>query len=258
MGLDVYLYYHPDPVGYFKRSDELRKKLNAVEFDSDEYRAICAEHNADEYGDLREETRIEKDSNLYPDHLFKLGYFRSSYNGSGINSVLEDRIGESLYTLFPEANLDEYTVLPDWKNALERTTNCIAKLKENLSETGRFVVRESPENIFSAPKEDIRNPSDALASFMSEYSKYNSKEKYWSAYSNHLGSFNFEGEKVVAEIFGYRDVLGKSQPVVYLVVELEENNYLNSYVESLEIVKETIEYVLSQPDPQNYYFHWSG
>ena len=37
------------------------------------------------------------DSVKYPLHLFKIGYFRSSYNTNGYNSVVSDLIGKSLY-----------------------------------------------------------------------------------------------------------------------------------------------------------------
>jgi len=40
--------------------------------------------------------------------------------------------------------------------------------------------------------------------------------------------------------------------------EEKKENGLSWYVHALEIVKETIEYVMKQPDQNLYYLHWSG
>ncbi len=54
-------------------------------------------------------------------------------------------------------------------------------------------------------------------------------------------------------------VWGKSYfggPAPYLVFEAPD--ILAWYVEALEIVAETVDWVLAQPDPDCYYMHWSG
>jgi len=40
------------------------------------------------------------DSTIDPEHLFKIGYFRSSYNGSGIENVLSTRGLPTLHDIF--------------------------------------------------------------------------------------------------------------------------------------------------------------
>lgn len=94
-------------------------------------------------------------------------------------------------------------------------------------------------------------------------------------YSNRDGEFNLkESLKVVAFIPGTNSVLG-TQPCTYVVYkkadeELETDIKVGQvtskldrkekdwYLQALEVTRETIEYVLSKPDPQNYYVHWSG
>jgi len=49
------------------------------------------------------------------------------------------------------------------------------------------------------------------------------------------------------KIFGERDC-------VYVVTESDNSWYL----QALEIVRETIEYVLSRENKEQYYLHWSG
>ncbi len=48
------------------------------------------------------------------------------------------------------------------------------------------------------------------------------------------------------------------QPSVFLVYEREPSEKEDWYLTALRIVRETIEYVLAQPDKQHYYLVWSG
>ena len=52
---------------------------------------------------------MEQPSALHPDHLFQRGYFRSSYNESGINSLLASVELPTLYDIF-EPDGDVYAV----------------------------------------------------------------------------------------------------------------------------------------------------
>jgi hypothetical protein len=59
--------------------------------------------------------------------------------------------------------------------------------------------------------------------------------------------------KVLAMIPGIQTVLG-TRPCIYVVTESDNTWYL----QALEVVRETIEFVLSQEDKELYYLHWSG
>jgi hypothetical protein len=52
---------------------------------------------------------------------------------------------------------------------------------------------------------------------------------------------------------GIQTVLG-TRPCIYVVTESDNTWYL----QALEVVRETIEFVLSQEDKELYYLHWSG
>jgi len=64
---------------------------------------------------LAERRSIELPSAIYPEHMFKIGYFRSNYNSGGVNSVLRDMGIPDLYEIFPEAGLESYAFSPDWE-----------------------------------------------------------------------------------------------------------------------------------------------
>ena len=71
-------------------------------------------------------------------------------------------------------------------------------------------------------------------------------------YSNINGDFYFnEPQKVLAIIPGKQVLLGE-RDCVYVVTESDNTWYNNA----LEIVKETIEYVLSQENKEQYYFEY--
>lgn len=114
--------------------------------------------------------------------MFKIGYFRSSYNSGGINRVLAN-MGLPTLDEIMGAN-DNYVFQPNWKKALENVESVIEQLKTN-------------------------------------------------------GAYRVE--------LGERDC-------TYVVTE-SDNSW---YIQALEIVKETIQYVLNSETEEQYYLHWSG
>jgi len=95
-------------------------------------------------------------------------------------------------------------------------------------------------------------------------------------YSNRAGHFFLkEGIEAVAFIPGIQRIF-REQPCMYVVTRKKKEHVVGNrkitevvdkldrgvdrdwYLKALEIVQETIEYVLKQPDPQNYYLHWSS
>ena len=63
-------------------------------------------------------TEVCEDSTIDPKHLFKLGYFRSSYNERGIERVMRNINLPGLHDIFGVKG-EEYNVRPDWQEALE-------------------------------------------------------------------------------------------------------------------------------------------
>ncbi len=188
MGLDVFLY---------KATTEQREQGDKLEAQYQEYEASVWEGEnydaipdadkkeyaadvqayalklgLDEYG-FKKAEQIKFNSKKYPKHLFEIGYFRSSYNESGINLVLEQSVGSNLYDVFDHTD-NEYEFVPDWCNSLDKARQILEEYTNAVKPT-------------KATKENI------------EWVK-----------------------------------------------------------QALEIVIETIEYVLAQSNPEHFYLHWSA
>jgi len=263
MGLDIYLYHYEDHERanqakeiYDKRSEDLwGKKEKYEDFTDAEKEEIRKElkglqielgytfkkGNVIELDYAPGETVIELNSNKYPEHMFKVGYFRSSYNESGIEQVIPNFIDHPCLRYIFNAG-DEYEFSPDWEAALAKTKQVISMVNEKLKE-GSYGVMTMP--LFLAAAND---PAAAMKIFLNELKEGRSS---FDSYSNRHGDFFMkEPLKVHAAISGKQ----YGQPCVYLIIDSE----VSWYQQALEIVQETIEYVLAQDDPQKYYLHWSG
>src|SRR5438093_2983614 len=101
MGLDVYL-YHVDDYGKYKTATKKFQALSEAQWSkrgeysslTDEQKeaarkediAIATSLGLAEDGAYSGIVKIEQDSRRYPEHMFKIGYLRSSYNSGGIDS----------------------------------------------------------------------------------------------------------------------------------------------------------------------------
>lgn len=262
MGLDISLYKKLDDFEkYAKLQEEYELKeeenwnISGKKYDelteierteiSEKNKRLALEMGLNKWGDIptgHKEEKIEFPSKKYPNHLFKIGYFRSSYNDGGFNHITRNFIGKDLYTIFePEDN--EYHVKVNWKLARQK---CIAFLDEFKKK-----VREFPYQCtrVSHHREPI-NEEKALEIFKEELDKNLKQNDKWDYY-NHKGLFIMNNPlKIHAVIQG----MGLFGPETYLI---HEGKY-EHYMQSAEIVLETINYVLNQPDPEKYFFHWSG
>src|SRR5690348_14525919 len=91
MGLDVYLKKYKEPVAAVlervKQYEDSPLHESEDEGAEGQLATLATELKLGEYGDPESEY-IENNSAQFPEHMFKIGYFRSSYNSGGINSVL--------------------------------------------------------------------------------------------------------------------------------------------------------------------------
>lgn len=258
MGLDIYLKRYENfevtraaEVEYNNLTDEIWN--NCGEYDDlseDQKESLRAqdEENAKRLGLDRwgsDETNVESiemPHPNYPDHYFKIGYFRSSYNNSGIERILKNMGVPTLHEIF-SVEKEDYYIQPNWDEALINVNSAIEKLKLEPA----YRIRDVGANIFSEP--EVNSPEDAMAIL-----KKRLKEGSDNNYSCSDGEFMFsEPDKVIAFIPGFSHVFRKT-PCVYVVTE-SDNTW---YIEALEIVKSTIEYVLSKDKREQYYLHWSG
>lgn len=264
MGLDIYLSYYRDynqskanEKKYEELSENVWEEVKEQEGDElcdktknrvwDYLKKEAEKLGLGEWGeDITHRDKIELDSKLYPEHYFKIGYFRSSYNGGGINSVLRDLDIPDLYDIFcPD---DQYEFVPDWAYALGVVQESIELLKKDKG----YRVETISANMF-APDDVAKNPAEAMELFKKQLNEKRSKDFNW--YSNKDGHFYMD--KKGLEVHGL--IPGKDfmeRPCTYVVYQLKDGN--KYYLQALEIVKETIEFVLAQENPQAYYLRWSG
>lgn len=254
MGLDVYLRRCDDKA----TADAAEQKYNEAENALYEDKTLNDDARRAKRAELAEQFEIvdyhhksveliEIDSTKYPDHMFKVGYFRSSYNESGINSVLRDLGVHDLGAIFAPG--DEYEFTPNWAAAKTRCVEALTKLRD---------IAQGPAGKFGVTMVDSLRPecssnADAMRIFEEHLSR---KTEY--SYSNSHGLFSATEKpmKVHAIIAGRNKLFSQAIPATYVVYEME--NRLDWYIQALEIVEETIDYVLAHQKPETFYMAWSG
>lgn len=276
MGLDVYLEYCENWEEYQRKqelySTETTKIWNGIQKDrtwetltqaeKDLANSQCKEYAASlglgEWGGDPSCSMIEINSKKYPDHYFKIGYFRSSYNDGGINRVLSNNLGENsdLYYIFNVQDNHEYQFTPDWNLAFDRVREVKKRLKERIKETGGvycFSVHQ-----YKDYENAVTSRAEAIQRYLKSKPKDVTKNKDFATYSNIDGYFSMDKPIEV-----YAIIQGKSeykftgeQQETYVVAK--DKTKLKFYVQALDIIEETIYYVLSQPNSQNYRLAWSA
>ncbi|MBA7601138.1 hypothetical protein ES703_08205 [subsurface metagenome] len=268
MGLDVYL-YHYENLGeaqalegqYEKESEQIweqagngKKYDEMTEAEKNQAKTLCdkleAKLNLGKYGEVKNKEQIEIPSRLYPEHYFKVGYFRSSYNEGGFNSVMGNVGLPDLYNIFPEANLEKHQTVPDWKEAQKRCRFALNRFKGFLkSDRAKFRVT------FCHHISKVESANKALDIFTKELAgRKETKDELYS-FSNKDGDFFLKDPLRVRAVMPGK--MGTMFEGVYLIYEAEDNSY-DWYFQALEIVNETIEYVLVHSKPGTWVLHWSG
>lgn len=264
MGLDIYLYKRVLP----------REKIDADQAELDKFSDKTWHFNGRKYEDLTQgekdyasasvdaiakcmgyessysthpgDIRVQAPPSKWPEHICKLDYLRSSYNRSGLNSCLE-RLGvPTLYEIFA-AKDDASSVDVDWNASKQRAEDAlvqyravadgldIEEVRHGLFEPSKFNEGELLE---LARKELLEKPDDGFG-----------------AWENKHGTFIPEGMKLVAFMEGKPGFLGSG---IYLVTKRDLTPETDWTAQALEIVIEMCDWVLSQPNSQSHYFHWSG
>jgi hypothetical protein len=279
MGLDVYVYLEPASTRQSEKDkckryedasteiwDQYPKYQQMSDDQKDEARdrvqAVADELGLDKDGCSTLQERVELNSELYPEHMFKIGYFRSSYNGAGTNAVLK-KIGiPELQELFEVG--DEYNVIPDWNKAWENCKTAIEQFKQFLdSEDSKYQV--DVHNFFNFIETEETSPEKTLEIFMEHINRNKDAEDgSFLSYSNKEGLFYLKGKEIkmlrlvskppiMAGLGGGIDL----HMVTDSKMEDDSSTY-DWYLQALEICKETCEYVLKSDNPEDFTMHWSG
>lgn len=265
MGLDVYLYRYEDKADAARREAEFSQTAESTpEFwkdANDATRTALAERlGLDQYGTDKLKTfKIQLPSAKYPDHYFKIGYFRSSYNAGGIDHVMKDLIDKRLSDICGAD--DEYEFQPDWQMMKINAQAAINEINQQIQRAGGPVqVKCVAQNMFSNPADfrAINNEKAAMDAYIAEHQSHSERKakdgETFSAYSNRNGEFYFDAPIEVHGIIPGVEKFAGERPCHYLIIKGD----LDWYVKAIEIVIETAEYVLSQPDPDKFWLHWSS
>ncbi len=272
MGLDIYLEKCADfdamRAAQSAAESEIEALFEGVEYDKlskperealrEKQKAIELKHGlTGEYGRFHLAERIERDSAKHPEHLFKVGYFRSSYNGSGFNAVMERKGLPTLYDILkPEAN-DEYYVRCDWRRVkalVDRALLAYAAMQQDLR--SRVDAMKVQANLFD-PDHGPRSEKEALDIAVRELQEASTRGH---GYSCKDGEFHPQGIKVLALLPG-KDVMfgeGHSRPCTYVVYETERMGDNDWYLQALQVLQETVDTVLADPHPEHFYLVWSS
>lgn len=169
MGLDIYLKWYND-FDKSEKAEEEYGKLSKINWDGNDedphyskltdeekemYNSIDKEIaeslGLGDYGSVKEDDNyktIEHKHPDYPDHYFEIGYFRSSYNGGGMETVLKNLGIEGLDWIFDRGVDLSYIFKPDWNLALER----VKIIKKKLEDSEGLRCHPISSNMFSPPK----------------------------------------------------------------------------------------------------------
>ena len=279
MGLDVYCYHCVDRAAAKAAEDEYNQLSEAEweksdkkyeEYTESEKEAIREINKANaarlgltgEYESHHSVTKINEPSAKYPDHYFKIGYFRSSYNDGGINSVMRSLGLSDLYAIVAGTSKPEYEFVPDWGAVKIRCAEAIAAIKAKIEDpiSAFFAFHVRGESLRAdALKEPLTSQEAVLKFFdydLKRWAQEPKNEFMGGDYSNAHGYFSRDGLTVHALLAGSNFL---SPTGVWVVAKTSGKEHrLTWYLQAIEIVEETCDFVLSKPDPQNYYVNWSS
>lgn len=263
MGLDVYLYRytkHDERLTAERTREERSESLWAStgkkyeDLSESEKDAVHAQIKADEEANPLPGSaeKIKLDSANYPEHMFKIGYLRSSYNEGGLNSVLRDQIGADLYTVF-EHKRDDYHVKVDWASAKDRAADLLSKFNTYIETNGFLRASEIDIHRHHELPKDSKVAVELFAKMKAERK---GSPGGFDNFSCRDGTF-YLGEEAL-HVRGLIPGLSRfgGEPCVFVIYDSNPDWYR----QALEITVEMCEWVLAQPaDPAvEYVLHWSG
>lgn len=191
--------------------------------------------------------KLVKKSVVDPDHSFKVGSFFDDQGDEGFSNVMRQIGLRSIDEIFGRSSEEEKLqfYIPDWEKALLRCTEEKVKLVMMRQERRRILDYRV---VSMALNVDECHP-DASAAILSDYMK------------EYLNEVDID-QSTMSEIALYEGefidgVVAKKEGdylVIYLIIRTPK--FYIWYIEALEVIKETIEFVLKQAKKEECYLLW--
>ena len=151
MGVDVYLFRYLNKTETTKKEERFTEVVQKMWRDMRPFssstisedimgkcREVALEMGLDEHGeDINNKYRIYLDSKKYPNHQFKIGYFRGIFSDLTFNSILDEMDVPDLYDIFDKREDDLY--LPDWNKCLERIQKSLDEFNSCIDEDWKLI-----------------------------------------------------------------------------------------------------------------------
>ena len=189
---------------------------------------------------------LDLDSATYPEHICKRNYLRSSYNGSGYNSVVGNLLGLDWYWVFAPAGAgrDEYRLTPTKAQLRECRERAVQQVADLAAAAGIGV-----EFYASAPARPhdgiIASDEDAIAAYRKQAAEDAARTDTFMGHSNSnsVGYWFLADESLtVKAIIPGKGFMGAG---AYVVFDIDPTFYR----QAAELVVEFIDYALSQRRP---------
>lgn len=291
MGLDVNLFKCPDAKRALELEERYEQELEALyaHFSALEKKKVVTVADEEELNQTRLNLKkkygiedyhhssietIHFDSKTQPDHLFKIGYLRSSYNEGGINNVLATFGMPTLYDIFNVTG-DGYYQYPNWEEVRKSCLEVIEMFEKYMaSPMGKYGITTFRPLL----KSGATSSDEALEIFNQELLKYqesvkaheelvklNPKRKDFPPFGSYMckaGNFYLDEPLKVYGVVHHQDNPDAKKwflagPATYLIVERDPANN-EWYLTALKITLEMIDYVLADPHPEHFFLGWSG
>ena len=170
---------------------------------------------------------------LAPKHRFKIGEWHSAHNYNGFDRVLERVIGSNLqHTVSYDKSKEWYGT--QWEFLKAYLTEARRGLLEHIATTQGHDVFP----IEMLGNQNVHDEAEALL-------KYRSPLKGGERLAIQKEGVYFKGVEVRAVMMG----MDAGVPTLYVHAQRTDWNF---YLEGLDIALETVQWVLSQPDPKRY------
>ena len=187
--------------------------------------------------------------------MCKIGYLRSSYNGSGFNSVIDTLLGKKGFYYIFEAG-DDYEFQPDWEASRERAEQLLKEYDAAVEGDGLLRSFFVGPNMFEKPgdlKARCSSESDAVNIVKEVMESNKDRTPEFRSFGNIKGEFFLDGLTILATVPGMSTF---KQQGVYLVYRDEKSD--DWYREAIQITIEMCDWVLARKDIDKFYLAWSA